>query len=319
MKSKQLTGSLAGMISAACYGCSPALALGLYALHYDAANALFYRYFAAMVLMAVILLIKREKFTLPWKDIKVLAIPGLFFALSTLAYFISFSYMNAGISATILFLYPIFTALIMALAYHERIKKSIAAAIVLSFMGVFLLHGAEAGGLSPIGTALAVASAVTYALYIVGINRSHLFISNDKLTFYLIIFSVLLTAVFMVVSPTSSLQLPSSWEAWGLIALLGIVPTIISLELMNVAVVNIGSTATAILGALEPVTAVALSVIIFHDQITMSLLLGIGLILLGVLLVIVGNSFKPKRIRVYVRYLGQRMQKEVHRHWRWKS
>lgn len=100
----QLKGSIAGMLSAACYGSSPVLALLLYRYGFNAANALLYRYACALVLLLPLLLFKRQKLGLPLKDLKCLALPGICFALSTLFYFISFNYMNAGISATILFL-----------------------------------------------------------------------------------------------------------------------------------------------------------------------------------------------------------------------
>ena len=160
------------------------------------------------------LLVKRENLLLPWRDFLKLGIPGLCFALSTLTYFISFGYMNAGISATILFLYPVFTAVIMVLAYHEKIRPAMILAIVLSFAGVVMLHGAEAGGLSPIGTALAVISAFTYALYIVAINRTKIIISNNKLTFYLVFFSVVTTAIYQLLPQNTTTSKREARRWW---------------------------------------------------------------------------------------------------------
>lgn len=315
----QLKGSLAGMLSAACYGCSPVLALMLYALNYDAANALLFRYFCAMLMMLPLLLWKRQKLTLPLKDLKQLALPGFCFALSTLLYFISFNFMNAGISSTILFLYPIFTALIMVLVYKEKISLSIMAAIVLSFAGVVMLHGAEAGGISLIGTAFAVGSALTYALYIVGINRTSIVISNEKLTFYLVFFSVVISGLYILLMPSIDLRLPMHGKELFLIFLLGLVPTIFSLLLLNISVANIGSTMTAILGALEPVTAVALSSYFFDEELTFNLIMGIVLILCGVLLVIVGRSFSAARAHVIIQKVNQVIYRRIYRRWRWKS
>ncbi len=311
-------GSLAGMLSAAAYGCSPALALALYGIGFDAANALFYRYFGALILILPLLLWKKDQILLPWKDLRALALPGICFALSTLTYFISFSYMNAGISATLMFLYPIFTAFIMVLVYHEKLSLSLILAIALSFAGVVMLHGAEEGGLSLVGVLLAGASAFTYALYIVGINRTHLLISNEKLTFYLILFSVGVTAIYMGISPTSAIKLPTP-TSLIFIALLALVPTIISLELMNVSIAAIGSTRTAILGALEPVTAVTLSVLLFAEPLSLSLAGGIALIVCGVILVLAGQRFKARRARVYIKRFNFIIRKSVRRRWRWKS
>ena len=64
----QVKGTIAGILSASTYGCSPALALLLYATSFDAANALFYRYLGALVLFLPFLLVKRENLLLPWRD-----------------------------------------------------------------------------------------------------------------------------------------------------------------------------------------------------------------------------------------------------------
>ena len=59
---------------------------------------------------------------------------------------------------------------------------------------------------------------------------------------------------------------------------------------MTVSIRDVGSTTAAILGALEPVTAVLIGIIIFHESFSLSLLGGIVLILSGVMLIILGND-----------------------------
>ena len=61
--------------------------------------------------------------------------------------------------------------------------------------------------------------------------------------------------------------------------MLGLVPTVLSLIFMVKAVKIIGSTPTAILGALEPVTAVTIGVLVFGEVLTGRLIAGILLIL----------------------------------------
>jgi drug/metabolite transporter (DMT)-like permease len=74
----------------------------------------------------------------------------------------------------------------------------------------------------------------------------------------------------------------SSW-GWGF--MLGAVPTVLSLIFMVKAVKIIGSTPTAILGALEPVTAVSIGVLVFGEILTVRLGIGIALILGSVVLI----------------------------------
>ena len=69
--------------------------------------------------------------------------------------------------------------------------------------------------------------------------------------------------------------------------MLGLVPTVLSLIFMVKAVKIIGSTPTAILGALEPVTAVAIGVLVFGEILTGRLSAGIVLILRSTVLITV--------------------------------
>lgn len=99
---------------------------------------------------------------------------------------------------------------------------------------------------------------------------------------------------------------------WAL--MLAIVPTIISLLTMVKAVHAIGSTPTAIMGALEPVTAVVVGVTLFGELFTPRLATGIVLILASVTLIIIGKSLKPKTLITKVSHAGKRLRK----HFRWK-
>lgn len=73
---------------------------------------------------------------------------------------------------------------------------------------------------------------------------------------------------------------------------LALFPTIISLVTMAGAIRLIGSTPTAILGALEPVTALFFGVVVFGEQLTPRIMLGVALVLAAVTLIIVGKSLR---------------------------
>ena len=98
-------------------------------------------------------------------------------------------------------------------------------------------------------------SALSYAIYIVGVNRSILKeIATLKLTFYILLFGM--TLFLVRVDFGKSLLTVDTWYLWGNLIALAIFPTAISFLCTTQAVQYIGSTPTAILGALEPLTAV---------------------------------------------------------------
>ena len=57
----------------------------------------------------------------------------------------------------------------------------------------------------------------------------------------------------------------------------------------------IGSTKTAILGALEPLTALFFGVTVFHEELTTRIIAGVALILTGVLLIVSINKKETKQ------------------------
>ena len=73
-------------------------------------------------------------------------------------------------------------------------------------------------------------------------------------------------------------------------------PTVLSLVLMTIAVHEVGATPTAIMGALEPLTAVAIGVMVFGESFTARLVAGIVLILVAVLLIVLGRRFHLRAI-----------------------
>lgn len=104
---------------------------------------------------------------------------------------------------------------------------------------------------------LVILSSLSYAVYIVGVNHSTLkLMSTAKLTFYALLFGL---SIYIVrLNFCADLQAVPSFPAWGNILAMAFLPTVISLVCTAVSIHSIGSTPTAILGALEPVTALFL-------------------------------------------------------------
>lgn len=117
-----------------------------------------------------------------------------------------------------------------------------------------------------------------------------------KLTFYVMLFSILTVVLHSFTGKGNHLQMLTTPAMWGCALMLAAVPTVISLVLMAVAIKAIGSTPTAIMGALEPVTAVFIGVVVFGEIFTLRLGVGIVMILTAVILIITGKSFKLSRL-----------------------
>ncbi|MBO7551595.1 MAG: DMT family transporter [Fibrobacter sp.] len=273
-------------LSAICYGTNPLGALNLYAQGYSPENVLFYRFFTAALLLFAVILAKGSHFKITLKEFGALVAFGFLFAVSSLTYYASFKFMDAGLASTLLFLYPLEVSVLMAIFFKEKIKAWTVVSIAVSMSGVALLYRGDDGvPLSTAGLVLVFASSLSYAIYMVMANRINLQMGSVKMTFYAICFCLVFLLLYSVTFGSGLPPLFTQASSWGWGFMLGLVPTVLSLIFMVKAVKIIGSTPTAILGALEPVTAVAIGVLVFGEILTGRLIAGIILILGSVVLI----------------------------------
>lgn len=287
--SSAVTGFTAGVFAAIFYGTNPLGALPLYAEGISSGSVLFYRYGISVIIFILWLLARGESLKIKWGHAIKLAVLGTMFAMSSLTLFESFHYMSAGIASTILFSYPIMTALIMVMFYHERVNWRTTAAIVLAISGIGLLYrGGDSGGdtLSATGVLLVLFSSLLYALYIVYVKQLKVEgMSSVKFTAWVIFFGWLSLIAFTTLKGEPLQMLHGTQWLWA--TQLALLPTVLSLFLINVAIKSIGATPTAIMGALEPITAVVISCTLYGEEFTFRLAIGIVLILTAVMLVII--------------------------------
>ena len=312
MPSEKTRGYVLGAVAAASYGLNPLFALPLYEAGLDPDSVLFYRYLLAVIMLGTLMAVRRQSFALSRRDLLPLAVMGLLFSFSSLTLFASYNYMDAGIASTILFLYPVMVAVIMAVCFRERITAVTVLSILLALAGIALLYRSGDGAtLSLVGVGLVFLSSLCYAIYIVGVNRSSLCeLPTEKLTFYALLFGL---SVYLVrLRGVADLQMIPSPLLWINAFSLALFPTIISLVTMAGAIRRIGSTPTAILGALEPVTALFFGVLVFHEQLTLRILTGVVLILVAVTLIIAGKSL---HIPTPVSHLARRLSHPHLPHW----
>lgn len=311
----KLRGTVCGIAAAVFYGTNPLGAMNLYANGISTNSTLFYRFGIAVIILGVMMAVQRKSFALTRRELATLAILGVFMSTSSTTLYFSFNFMDVGIASTLLFVYPVMVAVIMATFFHEKVTAATVIAILLSLAGIALLNQTGDGtSLSLWGVTLVMLSSLTYAIYIVVVNKSSLRMSSVKLTFYVLLFG-LFTIYGYTLAMGETVQLLVTPKQWLYATQLALMPTVLSLVLMVIAVHDIGSTPTAIMGAIEPITAVAIGVIVFGENFTPRLAIGIVLILTAVLLIIGGKEMSPHKITLAISRVGKRLAKT----WRWKS
>lgn len=299
MTNNKTKGFILGAIAAASYGMNPLFTLPLYSAGMSVDTVLFYRYSLAVIVLGIMMKFQKQSFAIKRVDVLPLCIMGLLFAFSSLFLFMSYNYMDAGIASIILFVYPVLVAIIMAVVFKEKVSPITMFSIALAFVGISMLCKSPGGQtLSLVGITFVFLSSLSYAIYIVGVNRSSLKdMPIAKLTFYVLLFGL---SVYVVrLQFCTELQVIPTPMLWINAVSLAVFPTVISLVTMTKAIHYIGSTPTAILGALEPVTALFFGVLVFGEQLTPRIILGILMVITAVTLIIGGKSLlKKRKIRV---------------------
>ncbi len=313
----KVKGTICGILAAVSYGTNPLGALNLYADGLNANSVIFYRYGLATAILAVMMIVQKKSFAVTRKELAVLTVLGVLMAVSSLTLYCSFNFMDAGIASTLLFVYPVMVAVMMALFFKERVTPVTAISILLALFGISLLYrGGDGVTLSTVGVVLVMVSSLTYAVYIIIVNKSQLLMSSVKLTFYVLLTGTVMVFAYSFFGYDAQLMTLRTPAMWLYATVLAVFPTVVSLILMVIAVHNVGSTPTAVMGALEPITAVCIGIFVFGEAFTVRLAVGIVLILSAVILIVAGKSLPLTHLTYVITHLHlkKRMKK-----WRWKS
>ena len=285
-----LKGYLFALVSALTYGMIPLFMIPLKKWGFFSVDtALFYRFLiAATLILGYLVFYQKESVKINLKEGIVLSILGFFYALSAEFLFIAYDFLSPGIASTIFFIYPIMVALILGIFFKEKITLATTISLVIVVVGVGVLSIKDNFEINYIGLFVSLLGALMYALYMIIVNKTKIKASGVKVSFYSMVFASLFFLVKTLILG-NSVVIPSL-EIGTHLALFSLITTALSVVSLVYAIKFIGSTPTAIMGAVEPVVAVMISVGLFDETLTFSLIAGVIIIISGVLIDVVFNK-----------------------------
>ncbi len=276
-------GYLCAFISAFTYGLIPLFMIPIKKEESFSVDAtLFYRFLIASGAIVFFLFYQKERLRISFREGLIMNLLGILYALSAEFLFLAYDYLSPGIASTIFFSYPIIVALVLILFYKEKLTIPTLLSLLLVVAGVGVLSIKKGEALNYIGLGISLLGALVYALYILIVNKVRIESSGVKISFYSMLFSSLYFLIKSLLLRESIII--SSWTLAGDLTLFAIITTSLSLVTLVYAVRYIGSTPTAIMGAFEPIVAVLISVGLFGEQLTPSLVIGGMVIITGVLI-----------------------------------
>lgn len=266
------------VVSAAAFGTLAILGRYAYADGMDAVTILFLRFSLAAVLMLALLVLRGERLPRGPALMGLIGMGAVGYVGQAFSYLSALKYASAGLVALLLYLYPLFVAVLSALVLRQPVRGATGLALGLALVGTALTVG-PAGG-QALGILLAVSAAAIYSVYIIVGAQVMKQVSAVQSSAVIFAAAGLTSATLMLLQGP---HLPASGAGWAAIISMVLVATVLPVGTFLAGLERIGPTNAAMLSTLEPVVTVLLAAWLFGERLAPLSLVGGGLILVAVL------------------------------------
>lgn len=259
-------------LSAIIFGLMPLLTKIIIARGATSLTIAFFRVFYVTIVLFFVLKIKKIDFHLEKRDLLSVILTSIFGSgLTIIILNESYNYVDTGIATSLHFLYPLFVAILCCFFYGEKIKKK--QIISLSFALVGIICFMSKGNGSLFGYLLAIASGLTYAFYLVKMDKTGLVKMNAfKLSFYLALFTTI--EIFTMNLFMQDVVFKMDAIAYGLLLVLALSSSFLATVLLQKGVLLLGSTRASFICLLEPVTSMIVGILWLNEAFTFNKGLG---------------------------------------------
>jgi drug/metabolite transporter (DMT)-like permease len=266
------------IISAASFGTLAILGHYARADGIDTFTLLFLRFTISALIMAGLLLVKRDGVPRGRTLGLLIGMGAIGYVGQSFCYLTATQYASAGLVALLLYLYPIFVAILSVIFLKEKLNRVKVMALALATTGVALIVDPQGG--QWLGIVLAISAAAIYSVYIIvgaGVMKQVSAISSSTVIFASAGF------VYGVLMALKGPQWPTTTDGWLVVAATVLIATVIPVVTFLAGLKRIGPTDASMLSTLEPVVTVLLAAWLLDEQLQWITLLGGALILIAVI------------------------------------
>ena len=224
------------------------------------------------------------------RDVRVLIGLGFIgYYLSSLLDFIGLQYVTASLERLVLFLYPTIVVVLSALFLGQPITRRAVAALVLSYAGIALavFHDVRVTGdprAIALGSALVFASAVGYAIYLVGATGIIGRLGPSRfIAWAMLAATAFISLHFVLTRPLRALAAPQSIQLLALA--MAFFCTVLPTWMIAESIRRIGASTSSLVGSLGPMFTIGFGALLLDEPINLLQMIGVVLVLAGVMLV----------------------------------
>lgn len=231
-----------------------------------------------------------------WKNLLWLVFTGALMGIDWILLFEAYNYTTVATATLCYYMQPTIIILLSPLVFHEKItgKKGLCAAI--SFIGMVLVSGIVENGIPQVeeaaGVLLGLGAAVFYAAVVILTKKLSGIDPYERVIVQLLFAAVVLLPYLL----TEQAPMQGAWTPTVVVMLLivGFVHTGLAYALYSSGLDGLEAQTVAILGYLDPIVALLLSITVLHEPMSYSGLLGAGMIIGAALL----GELSPKKAKI---------------------
>lgn len=296
MKKQELSawGPLHVILSAVLFGMMPLFTKTAYAYGCNAYTAGAGRFlFGAIGTAIVVISSQTLSFRITGREMRRIFLLSIPFCATTILLYGSYGTISSGLATTLHFTYPVTVMVLETLVFRKKMQPKQLFCLLICIGGILCFYRpGQSEGLQ--GIVFALLSGVTYSAYILILGKSDLKrLHVLTTTFWLSIFSFAEMVVFS--AATGNLVIPVAYKAWSSLAGLGLTASLAAVALFQVGVFLCGEVKASLLSTFEPLTGVLIGVAAFHETITVSIMIGILMILVSAVLLVVSPKKRHPR------------------------
>lgn len=259
-------------LSAIIFGLMPLLTKIIIARGATSLTIPFFRVFYVTIVLFFVLKIKKIDLHLEKRDLLSVMLTSIFGSgLTIIILTESYNYVDTGIATSLHFLYPLFVAILCCFFYGEKLKKKQILSLSFALVGIICFMSKGNGSL--FGYFLAIASGLTYAFYLVKMDKSGLVKMNAlKLSFYLALFTTI--EIFTMNLFMQDVVFKMDVLSCTLLLVLALSSSFLATVLLQKGVLLLGSTRASFICLLEPVTSMIVGTLWLNEALTLNKGLG---------------------------------------------
>ena len=223
-----------------------------------------------------------------WIEVYLIGIFG--YSSTAFLLFTAYRYIAVGTATVLHFLFPVIVTVFNCVFFKDRLSAGKIIALVLTMAGTAFFFE-DVSHMAFMGILFAIASAVTNAVYILGVEHSSLRDMHYlSISFHLSVSSSVVSGLFAYLSGNLTWNLtPTGWFYSIVIAIL---VTLGAFTLLQVGIRLCGGTTASIVSTAEPITSLLAGWYILNETMSPLALIASGIILLGVVITAFADRHK---------------------------